>query len=237
MPRHSYAPLQNSPVKQDLEGTYHPSPRQRPRHIYLILSLILNIALLVVPIVGHFRANRPVAIYSPAQSAVEYQVVKFTRGVEDDIPIYEQRPSPEVDEAWRQLYAFSETSVSRSEASQMANRTWPILGAPDHYLVALDVFHQLHCLDMVRQRLHPGHNYTRLPMGHIRHCIGAIRQALMCAADISPVVWQWSDELQIADQRDDIPHVCRDYGKIQAWAKDHHAGAFPDVTVYIGDSV
>lgn len=88
---------------------------------------------------------------------------------------------------------------------------------------------------MVRQRLHPGHDYTRLPMGHIRHCIGAIRQALMCAADISPVVWQWSKVMQIADQRDDILHVCRDYGKIQAWAKNHHAGAFPDVTVYIDD--
>ncbi|KAJ7905894.1 hypothetical protein B0H13DRAFT_2233707 [Mycena leptocephala] len=172
-------------------------------------------------------------LYSPAQSAVEYNVVKFSRGLGNDIPIYEQKPSTAVDEAWRELYAFAETKVSRFEVAKLPNRTWPILDKPDHYLVALDVFHQLHCLDLLRQRLHPRYNYTQLPMGHIRHCIGAIRQALMCAADISVVVWQWSHELKMAEQRDDIPHVCRDYGKIQTWARTHHAGSFPDVSVYI----
>ncbi|KAJ7153294.1 hypothetical protein C8R46DRAFT_912510 [Mycena filopes] len=255
-------PLRDSVLKETSQDIHDHSAQQQRRssHIPLIISLLLNVALLVVPLARHFHLpqSQAVSLYcellsvtftqlsvsecdwipwpAPAQSAVETKIIKFTRGVEDDIPIYEQRPSPAVDDAWRELYAFSETSVSRSEAAQMGNKTWPILGAPDHYLVALDVFHQLHCLDMVRQRLHPGHNYTRLPMGHLRHCIGAIRQALMCAADITPVVWQWSDELKIADQRDDILHVCRDYGKIQTWAKEHHAGAFPDVTVYIEDA-
>ncbi|KAJ7152718.1 hypothetical protein C8R43DRAFT_886016, partial [Mycena crocata] len=171
---------------------------------------------------------------APAQTAVQYMVITFTRGIGDDIPIYEQPPSMAVDRAWQELYAFPETRVSNSEAAKMANKTWPILGDSDHYLLALDIFHQLHCLDMLRQRVHPGHNYTHVPMDHIRHCIGAIRQALMCSADISPVVWQWSHELQRAEQRDDIPHVCRDYGKIQTWAKNHHTSEpFPDLSIYV----
>lgn len=33
-----------------------------------------------------------------------------------------------------------------SDAVQLANRTVPLPGDPDHYVVILDVFHQLHCL-------------------------------------------------------------------------------------------
>ncbi|KAJ7643132.1 hypothetical protein DFH06DRAFT_953008, partial [Mycena polygramma] len=58
----------------------------------------------------------------------------------------------------------------------------------------------------------------RVSDGHIRHCVGVIRQALMCFADISAVVWQWSDKLQLAEERDDILHVCRDFDQIREWA-------------------
>ncbi|KAJ7466271.1 hypothetical protein B0H11DRAFT_1814598 [Mycena galericulata] len=204
---------------------------------FLVLPAILNVILTFLLIGGNFNVNSNVnprlpTVYSPAQTAVQYKIVKFTRGLGNDIPIYEQPPSVAVDKAWRALYAFSETQVPKSEA----NKTWPILGDSDHYLLALDAFHQLHCLDILRQRLHPGHNYTRtgMSMNHIRHCIGAIRQGLMCAADISTVVWQWSHEFKRAEQRDDVPHVCRDYEKIQDWAKSHHAAEpFPDLSVYV----
>ena len=33
-----------------------------------------------------------------------------------------------------------------SEAAQLANRTVPITDDPGHYVVTLEVFHQLHCL-------------------------------------------------------------------------------------------
>jgi hypothetical protein len=177
--------------------------------------------------------------------------------VEDDIPIYERRPSAEVDEAWHQLYSgknfpfemyqiiyqriVAETKISKSDAMRMPNRTWPLGRYPGHYMTALDVFHQLHCLvcslrawikfralidvsqDTLRQQIHRGlrYNYTRVPISHARHCIGAIRQALMCSADISPIAWQWSEEHQTAQQRDDIVHVCRDFDQIRDWADRH----------------
>ncbi|KAJ6582107.1 hypothetical protein B0H19DRAFT_930448, partial [Mycena capillaripes] len=171
---------------------------------------------------------------APAQHVLRNKIVKFTRGVADDIPIYERRPSPAVDEAWRALYSVAQTKISRSEALQMPNRTWPLLGEKGSYILSLDVFHQLHCLDMLRMQLSPGHNYSRLPGSHIRHCIGAIRQALTCSADISTVVWQWSDELQMVEQRDDIVHFCRDFDRIQDWASERtFLDAETDFTVYI----
>ncbi|KAJ6620504.1 hypothetical protein B0H10DRAFT_1791774, partial [Mycena sp. CBHHK59/15] len=186
---------------------------------------------------------------APAQGVVEYKTVKFTRGVGDGIPIYERRPSAAVDEAWeRYTNVFAETKVPKSEAAKMVNKTYPILGDEENYILALDVFHQLHCLarlssnrrpqDILRQQLHPGHNYTHVPKSHARHCIGQIRQALMCSADISTVVWQWSMEQQEAEQRDDIVHMCRDYDKIQDWAREHVLKVpTPDFSVYIEDDL
>ncbi|KAJ7160009.1 hypothetical protein C8R43DRAFT_349437 [Mycena crocata] len=164
---------------------------------------------------------------------ISYKTVKFHRGLADDIPVYEQRPSPEVDAAWEELYAYAASRIPKSEAVKMTNTTWPILHDEDNYFMAADVFHQLHCLDMLRQQVHPGHNYTRLSGMHIRHCIGAIRQALMCYADVSPVVWQWSSKFNEAEQRDDILHTCRDFDRLQGWAKERSLGELPDLTVYL----
>ncbi|KAJ7118118.1 hypothetical protein C8R44DRAFT_923355, partial [Mycena epipterygia] len=171
---------------------------------------------------------------APAQDAARTKLIKFTRGVADDTPLYDRRPSPAVDKAWRKLYEFTETKIPLEQAMKMPNHTWPFLGDEGNYIIALDVFHQLHCLDMLRQQLHPGHNYTVLSMGHVRHCIGTIRQSLMCASDITPIVWQWSDKWRVAEPRDDVVHVCRDFEKIQDWARDRFH-KFPDLSVYIED--
>ncbi|KAF8175491.1 hypothetical protein K438DRAFT_1979715 [Mycena galopus ATCC 62051] len=115
----------------------------------------------------------------------------------------------------------------------MTNATWPVLHEKGNYVIALEVFHQLHCLDVLRQQLHPGHNYTVWSPVHLRHCVGAIRQALMCYADISPIVWQWSTRYNEAEQRDDILHTCRDFSRIQDWARERSMGSLPDLSVYI----
>lgn len=86
---------------------------------------------------------------------------------------------------------------------------------------------------MLRQALYPDHNYTRMPETHLRHCIGVIRQSLMCYADVTPIVWQWSTKFKEAEQRDDLLHTCRDFDAIQGWAKERSMGLLPDLTVYI----
>ncbi|KAJ7445863.1 hypothetical protein FB451DRAFT_1104168 [Mycena latifolia] len=227
----SYVLLDGGPEK-----TLQNPPRRL--RVFCIFSTLLNLAFLLF--IFHHDRRHPNApqIYSPAQHVVRHKIVKFSRGVANDIPIYERRPSAEVDEAWNALYSVAQTTMSRTEAIQLPNRTWPLLRKPERYIFSLDVFHQLHCLDILRQQLHPGHNYSHVPRSHIRHCIGAIRQALMCSADISTVVWQWSEELQMAEQRDDIVHVCRDFDHIRDWAGER---TFEDVesdfSVYVDDDL
>ncbi|KAK7018422.1 hypothetical protein R3P38DRAFT_2982688 [Favolaschia claudopus] len=205
-----------------------------PLSAILLVSLLCNIFLVLCYWISPpTQQALPETVYSPAMQAIEYMPVKFHRGLEDDIPIYERPPSAEVDEAWEQLYEYAASRVTKSEVGPMLNATWPILDEPGNYVIALDVFHQLHCLDMLRQRIHPGHNYPRMSTKHLRHCIGAIRQSLMCHADITPIVWQWSPRYQEAEQRDDVVHTCRDFDRIKAWAKERSMGSLPDLTVYL----
>ncbi|KAJ7752648.1 hypothetical protein B0H16DRAFT_1317446, partial [Mycena metata] len=185
---------------------------------------------------------------APAEDFVSQKLVKFTRGLAGDVPIYERRRSPAVDAAWEDLYSVAQIKMPRSEAVKMPNRTYPLGPHPGEYTFSLDVFHQLHCLRSIQsktklERLVSAADYRNIhppngrPQGfHLRHCLGAIRQAIMCSVDITGVVWQWSDDLKLVEQRDDVFHVCRDYDRIRDWAS-HRTYPPEDFneTLYVAD--
>ncbi|KAL0071714.1 hypothetical protein AAF712_000636, partial [Marasmius tenuissimus] len=132
----------------------------------------------------------------------------------------------------------SYNKVPRDQAALMPNKTYPVLGEEDHYMIALDVFHQLHCLNQMRKAMYPEH-YPNTPEGihtpHMRHCISSIRQSLMCSADISPIVWQWSEKSHAAKERSDVVHTCRNFDKIKEWARAHLLDHQQDMSIYIED--
>ncbi|KAJ7653983.1 hypothetical protein DFH06DRAFT_1203397 [Mycena polygramma] len=216
----------------------HDSPSNRAQTI-CVVSVVLNLLLLWLLTMSR-REDDEVSgpyVYSPAENVVQHKLVKFTRGLDDDIPIYERRPSAAVDDAWSALYSVAQIKLSRTEAIKLPNRTWP-LSDRESYVSTLDIFHQLHCLDTLRKQASTGYNYHRVSGKHIRHCIGVLRQALMCSADITTVVWQWSEKLQIAEQRDDIVHVCRDFDQIREWADQRtFLDLEVDFSVYIDDDL
>jgi Mycotoxin biosynthesis protein UstYa len=49
-------------------------------------------------------------LFSPADEAIEWEVVKFTSGLHSDKTIYQGDPSPEVDQAWYDLYKGKNSS-------------------------------------------------------------------------------------------------------------------------------
>ncbi|KAJ7042689.1 hypothetical protein C8F04DRAFT_1076762 [Mycena alexandri] len=207
-----------------------------------IISVTLNLVTLYIWIhsTGPFNPLFPQALYSPAQDVLEYKTVKFHSGFGPDLPIYDQPPSDEVDKAWESLYEFAYSKIPRNQAIRLANKTYPILGDEQEYVLALDVFHELHCLDEIRKAMHPDyypHTTEGINTNHMRHCISSLRQSIMCTADISTIVWQWSERSQAAKERADVLHTCRNFEKIQEWGRDHFAGAMQDMTIYIPDDL
>ncbi|KAJ7071439.1 hypothetical protein C8F01DRAFT_1110512 [Mycena amicta] len=183
----------------------------------------------------------PQAVYSPAQSILSYTNVNFHSGFGPDVPIYDHPPSDDVDEAWRGLYEFAYSKIPKSQARLLANKTYPILGdEPRTYMLALDVFHQLHCLDEIRKAMHPDyypHTTEGINTSHMRHCLSSLRQSIQCTADITPIVWQWSEKSHAAKERSDVLHTCRDFNRILAWGREHFAGEMQNMSVYIPDDL
>ena len=53
--------------------------------------------------------------------------------------------------------------------------------------------------------------FGQLGLRHLDHCIDSLRQSLQCSSDISPYVWQWSEEDGAVMGYADIIHTCRDF--------------------------
>ncbi|KAK0229199.1 hypothetical protein EDD85DRAFT_138830 [Armillaria nabsnona] len=209
--------------------------------ILLGVSAIFNVLFMYTWYFQPLGCKSDWKLYSPVQDVVSYHPVKFNPGFAWDMPIYEQEPTDEVDQAWAELYQYTVSRVSKSEAMEMANRTYPIPHEEGSYLSGLDVFHQLHCLDMVRMSLHPerypgvDHPHRKL---HVAHCLGHVRQALMCAADITPISWQWNEQAQTVRRRDDVVHTCRNFEAIQEWAKERFVSiSDEELKVYVDDGL
>lgn len=130
------------------------------------------------------------------------------------------------------------SKIPRQEAKHLSSPTLAIPGT-DEYLVQLDVWHELHCLNDLRMVLYPevygGLDEVTWPNGtinrdtdafrHWDHCVDSIRQTLMCHADVSPIPFH----INVPANTGIFPrlattHTCRDFSKIQQWGRDHSAG-------------
>ncbi|KAL9117478.1 MAG: hypothetical protein Q9187_005986 [Circinaria calcarea] len=154
-------------------------------HIFVLYSIIaglvvVGLTLLNMPDTCHDPSQ---GIYSPASDAVAYRNHVFREnfvskgpymGRPDGIPD-EGVPSDQTDALWEDLYQcvlpnnFSiayynptnqEPSVGVSQipydqARQLPNATERIPGTTEQYVIELDVFHQLHCLNAIRKTLYP----------------------------------------------------------------------------------
>jgi len=242
----------NSLLSQtDAEKVYSDAPPRRRRNL-LVLSLLLNVALLGYVLISHpavkvrmyptafvesqlveWRGSKPV--YSPAQDAIAH--VTKVSGTFTTLSKFSGPPSDEVDAAWEGLYhEYMISAVPREQAALLRNQTERVPGEGEaRYVVGLDVFHQIHCLDMVRKALTPEryHHALHRPglpipepkagepaFDHIDHCINSVRESLMCSADIAPNVFQWGEGEKRNGARLDVEHTCTNFEQLQGWARE-----------------
>ncbi|KAF8972081.1 hypothetical protein BDZ97DRAFT_1650481, partial [Flammula alnicola] len=174
---------------------------------------------------------------APAQETVEYEVKSFTAGRQHKT-IY-QGLSDEADKAWGALYNHTIVKIPKSQAALLPNKTYPIQGQPGYYMGMLDVFHQLHCLNMIRIALHPEYypEKDQPDEEHVSHCVDTIRQSLMCNADISVNVWQWNHETSMVVGYSTQAHTCKKFDKLVEWALERRIQNWIDPTVFVEDDL
>ncbi|KAF7186853.1 hypothetical protein HII31_11813, partial [Pseudocercospora fuligena] len=96
---------------------------------------------------------------------------------------------------------------------------------PDQYVVELDVFHQLHCLNALRKTIYPERYKEDMDDFFLedgtRNFTNSIRQSIMCHGDIATVYWRWMPFRRQPLPRLEITHTCRNFEALQEWAKAH----------------
>lgn len=106
---------------------------------------------------------------------------------------------------------------------------------PNHDLYSLSMYHQLHCLDVMRHAfasakasalVFPG-NGTGVEH-HVTHCLVYLREMILCAADttLEPVDGVALDKLgneHLGSTGDSVIHRCRDWTQIRGVVEENIA--------------
>ncbi|KAK1220882.1 hypothetical protein PQX77_016316 [Marasmius sp. AFHP31] len=185
----SHSPVDGQSVPKSLtNGSSLRRWEYKNRHkrlVIIVLGITNVITLLILFSLWFNREPIPNAelqlLYSPANHLIEHQVTTFHSAIQGDTTEYMGPPSPEVDKAWNDLYKYGLQRIPEDEAKLIPWKTIRIPGDESHYAVALDVFHQLHCLNIIRRGFHPEY-YPKEEQWHVDHCIEHLRQAIVCSS-------------------------------------------------------
>ncbi|KAL9113667.1 MAG: hypothetical protein Q9227_002112 [Pyrenula ochraceoflavens] len=168
--------------------------------------------------------------YSPADVAIEYEMVAFHNNFWEDRTPYQGPPTDEVDREWNKLYKnVGIIKIDEKSAKKLPNKTLPIPGEEDSYVVGIEVFHQLHCLDSIRRALYPDRYQETVGLSekalkaywiHVEHCIDNIRQVIQCYGDTSTIPWIINPRHHRPAPDAHTTHVCRSFDKLHSWASE-----------------
>ncbi|KAM0800908.1 hypothetical protein BDR22DRAFT_805330, partial [Usnea florida] len=103
------------------------------------------------------------------------------------------------------------------------------------YIAGVEVFHHLHCLNVVRQfasrDMYPEslvptlfmYNSPAVARAHVNHCIEALRAALTCNADLMPYLWYKYPEEGDGPAKEDFQatHKCKRFDRIADWLREN----------------
>ncbi|KAF9229000.1 hypothetical protein BS17DRAFT_217046 [Gyrodon lividus] len=186
-----------------------------------------------------------VPIYSPANEAIEYnKEVTIFNGSLGHPYIYGGHPSPEIDAAWDRVSTdIKPTRITLEQLEKMGYSDAPSrVKFRDEdgggYMAALEVAHQVHCVEHYESWdpyfTESTPEYLR---HHLDHCIENLRQTLMCAADVGIIPYQWvvGFDHPVPDFR--TKHQCRNHEKVIEWGYAHEVHIPREHVTRFGDVV
>ncbi|TGJ79242.1 hypothetical protein E0Z10_g9525 [Xylaria hypoxylon] len=155
-------------------------------------------------------------------------------------------PTPELEDRWDKLWSQGSIEISKSGVEKLGKSTDKLMHAKNDttrgYRGVLEVFHQLHCLNEIRQYTWKAYYATHMPDWveahrgrvdlnltdpnsvmdrlHVDHCIEALRLQLMCAGDVTPLLLELDED---GDEKADfnVRHKCRKWEGITDWQFNH----------------
>lgn len=159
---------------------------------------------------------------------------------------YLREPSDEVDQLWNLLSAEGREAVLTDADTLRAAGHDPqkLVSFPQDskwtdgrhlYPVQIDVFHQIHCLDVLRKQMHAYHyfenqtrpensDYTSKYWNHLNHCLSMLLQNVVCRADDSLIPHRWVENSARPYADFSIKKQCRNFEGMSQWNAEHAIG-------------
>ncbi|KAF2648526.1 hypothetical protein K491DRAFT_612600, partial [Lophiostoma macrostomum CBS 122681] len=146
---------------------------------------------------------------------------------------YRGPPSPELDAEWDRTPLILGSTASEIHQSQNDFSLETMVQLDDEnggpgYMSSLEMFHHLHCLNVLRKWTHIEHYkaidpYWAQPDSyhlreHTDHCIDMLRQVLMCQSDTGLVTFHWTNKTDTPSPYFSTAHKCRDPEQVLQWA-------------------
>ncbi|RFU33618.1 hypothetical protein B7463_g2726, partial [Scytalidium lignicola] len=174
--------------------------------------------------------------YSPAAPAVQYESVKFNATMGQRSPYVGY--GREVDSAWHAIYhdvgdqMISEVQLQTLGMPKTSLKVTNPKTGIEGYRVGMEVFHQLHCVNLLRQVAYKDHYETmsditaspeELQM-HTDHCLEILRLNIQCNADIGLYTFETLPDDPLPRPQLNTQHTCRNFDAIKEWAMEHSVG-------------
>ncbi|KAG9246876.1 hypothetical protein BJ878DRAFT_246986 [Calycina marina] len=221
--------------------------KSSPFGFWLVQGLIFMFSASVL-LLGLFSRRSCLAIcethadvaWSPVIDFVKPRMTKFneTYFFETKFPSpFYGSPSPAVDDVWRTYTMHpmldgrnGTLAVPRATVEKLGRSHEPgwmdsmvklVHGGEERYMATLDIYHHVHCLNMLREVAHPNYYTNKDPTqmeGHLDHCIETVREALMCNAGTGVAMFHWikGDDQPWPDYN--TLHQCRDPEMVLEWS-------------------
>ncbi|KAH7323546.1 hypothetical protein BKA65DRAFT_462530 [Rhexocercosporidium sp. MPI-PUGE-AT-0058] len=166
--------------------------------------------------------------YSPSHRGLEFNAT--------GVPIlYAGYPTKEIDDAWGELLTGTYMEISDEERESVQKvAPWDLEElVEDKVYMEVSVFHNLHCLDLVRRALNPEHydintDFTKqlepqYRLVHVYHCIDQLRQAIQCQSDLTPVpLFSVEGPQKKFFATHSVSHTCRDFEAVKSWTAERN---------------
>jgi hypothetical protein len=137
--------------------------------------------------------------------------------------------------------------MNAEEASQLSISTTGLVDKhakvdESQYLVTVEVFHQLHCLDYLRHASYAAEDgYQHHPNEsdwsrghHVDHCVDYLRQVIQCHGDLTPIALERIPGVPALPLPNPPPykpnfaiqHTCRNFDKIYDFALQRNSSGY-----------
>lgn len=147
-------------------------------------------------------------------------------------------PNNASDEIWDEIELTRIFPVTKADIIKMGkdpstvvkleDKLWGL--GDDAYATTFDLYHQLHCLNSLRQIAY-GRYYERV-MGdtegersireiHINHCADILYQALVCSGNVNLITMHWVETQTYPFPDMSVNRQCINFDKLTEWRKEN----------------